>query len=231
MSFLKRRANGYQFQIWVPGDLVPKFFPGAPPGKRRLYTKGLATTDYDLAYAKALTLAGRYKVNFALMRGARPARTAEARQVYDMEMERLRLEKPDQQPGRMDGEDGLHAEQDNLLEQAEKRGWRQHDENDADYEALPLPGELPAKWDATVDYRAETQGKSNVRSDAYALAFSETAAAYLGCRKGDLTAQTVAQHEAIYRLFVDFIGDKPLRKVTRPDAVAFFDVMREFDPD
>jgi len=227
-EYLKQRRKGFAFQIRVPADVRDKL------GKGPVIVKGLRTRDRDLAEARAAQWAGHYKMVFEAMRGDRDAAEDLRRSMFDDQLKRLREEQPEKYQVATAPEDfidGLDLRLDALLDEARARGWQQYDsEEDMRVgNSNPLPEDLQTKFDALGAYKREVEGLPPQRGD-YALPFRELAARYLDTRRDKFTKQTIAQHEAIYRLFSDFLGKKAFAKVTRADAAQFIDEMRDLDP-
>jgi len=224
VDYLLSRRKGYAFQISVPVDLRTKFL-----GKRHI-VKGLGTRDYDIAKARALQLASKYLTVFDSMRSGVDVSAGLRRRMYMDALVRLAAEKPEEYTLDISGddhEDGVGLGLDAVIEEARQRGWWPGDELTP---PDPLPPDLQARWDALVDYRAKLKGIAPPNRITYALPFSECAKLYLDSKLTKTTNQTRSQHEAVYRLFAGFIDDKPLQRVTKLDAVQFFDEALDLDP-
>lgn len=176
-------------------------------------------------------MAGEYKLMFKALEGSPDAAAELGRNIYTEALRDMREDRPELRTfdiGNGQQDDALSLAQDAVLEKARRRGVRVDVEQDE--EPDPLPPDLAAEFQAITDYSREARGEQ-VDRGAYALRFSEAARAYLASRKGTMTQQTTAQHEAVYRLFAGFIGDKAFARVGRGDVVRFLDEVREFDPD
>jgi len=223
-DYLIQRRKGYAFQISVPPDLRAKF------GGKRHVVKGLDTRDYDIAKARALQLAAKHLMQFEAERsGANPS-AGVLRRLYLDALAQLGEDKPEtyvRDLGDGDYDDGTDHMIDGLLAEADGRGWWP----DRDDDPPPLPPDLQARWDALIDYRAKLAGAVPPNTLSYALPFSECSKLYLDTSHTGTTNQTRAQHESVYRLFADFVGDKPLQRVTKLDAVQFFDEVVDLHPD
>lgn len=86
---------------------------------------------------------------------------------------------------------------------------------------------------ALQDAAEELQGRPAGPRPELEPSFIELAASYVdlwAAQSGLKPSNTRQQKEATYRLFGDFIGDRPIRTVRQADAAAFVDALRRMDP-
>jgi integrase len=203
----------------VPPDCQPKL-----KGKR-LIVEALGTSDPRIAEGRKNRRLAYYTTLFAALRGDAEARADVRRDIYALALARAHEERPEAQE--IGDDDGISFAMDLIVDEARQRKVPL---DDAGY-PVELPADLQAQYDALQDYRSEIENRPKPRRDKYALTFSETAQRYLAGKLDKTSNQTRIQHEAVYRLFSGFIGDKPLYKVTKADAVQFFDEVRDFHRD
>jgi integrase len=221
MRYLKRRHNTWWFQIAVPTDCR------AVVGRPMLY-ENLRTADLAVAQAEALRLAGEAKSKFLAVRGAPTQHKADAfisgRLWAAAELARIEreIESPGDRANRRDLVFDLELE----------KALADHGVDDADElgEDNPLPPAVDARLQGI---RAAVQGRRET-PDEFKAPFSRTASDYIKDRQragasNRLTDQTVAQSEAVYRLFAHHIGDRPLLSVERRTATQFFDKVKRLD--
>ncbi len=100
-------------------------------------------------------------------------------------------------------------------------------------EGRELTPEEEVKLAALQDAAAVLRGKRPARRKELEPSFSETAAEYIelwSTQSGLKQSNTRQQKEATFRLFADYISDRPLREVRQVDAASFMDALRRFDP-
>lgn len=221
MRCLKRRHSVWWFQIAVPEECR------AVIGKAMVY-QNLRTSDLSFARAEALRLAGEWKTKFLAVRGGSDLHPSDAflsGKVWALaEIERLQREIADPEERNARRDLVYELELDKALE---GRGL-------LDGRELEEDPKLPATTAARLrGVRAAVQGIKETPEE-YLEPFSRTAAAYLADRQRSgsgvkLTAQTVAQAEAVYRLFKDHIEDATLSLVRRRTASDFFDKVKRLD--
>lgn len=221
MRYLKRRHNQWWFQIAVPEECR------AVVGRAMVY-QNLRTADLAYAQAEALRLAGEWKSKFLTVRGAPTQHPADvfisARLWASGELARIERDIADPEDRAVRREQVFDLELEKVLEE---RGL-------GDASQLENDAELPASVRARLrGIRAAVQGHSETPVE-YQEPFSRTAAAYLSDRQrpgasNRLTDQTVAQSEAVYRLFAHHTNNAPLRLTTRRVASQFFDKIKRLD--
>lgn len=221
MRWLKRRHNTWWFQIAVPADCQAVF------GRRMIY-QNLRTSDLAVAQDRAMVLAGEAREKFRAVRGAPQQHKADAfvsgRLWAIAELARIEREVVDPSD--------RAVRRDLVLELEVERALADH--GVADEDDLGQDRSLPPAVDARLQgIRAAVQGLRET-PDEFKEPFSRTAAAYILDRQrpgasNRLTDQTVAQSEAVYRLFAHHVGDAPLRSVTRRLASQFFDKVKRLD--
>ncbi len=86
-------------------------------------------------------------------------------------------------------------------------------------------------WDAARYFLQQRQGRPAEVPEKYRMTFSEAAKGYLEEQRRDpkakLTAQTLGQYEAVYRLFAEYCRDEPLDRISKGTATKFLgDVSR-----
>jgi len=221
MRYLKWRYNTLWFQIAVPKECR------AVIGQPMLY-RNLRTADLAVAQPQALVLAGEAKEKFRAVRGAPAQHKADAfisGRLWAMaELARIDREIKDA--------DDRAVRRDLVFDVELERALADHGVTDAD--ELDDDNPLPPAVDARLQgIRAAVQGRRET-PDEFKAPFSRTASDYINDRQragasNRLTAQTVAQSEAVYRLFAHHIGDAPLRTTTRRIASQFFDKVKRLD--
>jgi integrase len=227
---LVSRRKGWEFRIRIPKPLQ-----SAMAG-RKVISEGMGTRDRGIAEAKARQRAGHYALLFASLRGSGEASAALRRDAYHGAVKEFAEAAPEAHlidPANPFAGDGVSVVIDDILREAEARGWKEGDEADPDAPSDPLPADLQARMDAIQDHARRAAGDVPPARPEYALPFSEAGRLYLEHRRtlGDMTEQTRSQHESVYRLFAEYVSDKPFAKVTRADATLFLDEMRAFHPD
>jgi integrase len=218
--FLKRRGNRWWFQIAVPEDC--RTMVGCA-----VKAENLRTSDAAVAQARALERAAFWKNRFIAIRGGAGELPADAFAAATeralAEMERIAREVADPQD-RAERQELIYDLE--LQRVLEKRGLADASELE-DYD---LPQLERARL---LGVRAAVQKVKEIPPE-YREPFSRTAAAYLADRQRPgssdrLTDQTVAQMEAVYRLYKDHTSDAPLRMTTRKVAAQFFDKLKRLD--
>lgn len=221
MKYLKRRHSVWWFQIAVPEECR------AVIGKAMVY-QNLRTSDLSFAQAEALRLAGEWKTKFLAVRGGADQHPADAFRSGKLwalaEIERLQREIADPEERSIRHDLVYELELEKVLDE---RGL-------GDGSELEEDRKLPAATAARLrGVRAAVKGIDAIPEE-YQEPFSRTAAAYLADRQRagsgrKVTAQTVAQAEAVYRLFRDHVEDATLRLVKRRTASDFFDKVKRLD--
>jgi len=221
MRWLKRRHNVWWFQIAVPADCQAVF------GRRMIY-QNLRTADLAVAQDRAMVLAGDAREKFRAVRGAPAQHKADAfvsgRLWATAELARIERE--------IENPDDRAIRRDLVFEFELEKAMADHGVVNADelHEHNPLPPAVDARLQGI---RAAVQGRRDT-PDEFKAPFSRTASDYIKDRQragasNRLTDQTVAQSEAVYRLFAHHIGDAPLRMTTRRVASQFFDKVKRLD--
>lgn len=187
----------------------------------------LRTTDQRAAQAQALQLAGKYREEFARLRGSA---TAHPSDVY--EAARVRTRKQVERYAREVADADERIERTSMVYDLALEGALRR-AGVADVAEL-MPGDLSPEVEAELAaIKAVVDGVAGT-PDAYRTPFSRLAADYLKDRQrpgasARLKAQTVAQMEAVYRLFRDHTDDAPLSVATRRVASQFFDKLKRLD--
>lgn len=208
--YLKKRRQGWYFRISVPRDLRADY-------QRDDIVVSLSTRDLTVAQEKRWALVSEYHEDFRRTRGAKSDRPS-----------------PDRKP--------RHVFKETLA--AAREGafrWEDsHDGEDADAAGLGLAiGEITdqidkeeeptatqqAMLDALRARQRELRGKPVQTPCQYREPFSHAAEGYLRERQRDpavaLTKQTEGQEWAVFRLFGDYCGNKPISQVTSREAADF----------
>lgn len=229
-NYLLRRGKSYSFRIAIPKRLRHHF------NGRREIVAALGTRDYDLAKAKALKLAHEYKTRFLALEGRADAQSNLARLMYERtrrEASKGRFEvhylHPDPEKAPPDPYvAGIDFEIEHIVEEeARRRGVNVHT-------GAPLPPDLQARVDALMDARSELQGGPAPPRPEYEPAFRDFADDWLKRwkrRRGHKKTNTAAQYASTIRLFADWWGAGPIRKVRPVDAARFVeDVLKRIPP-
>ncbi len=217
--YLQRRRQRWYFVIAVPKHLRHHF------EDRAKIIQSLKTRDYDVAEAEALKLAGEWKARFRALEGDNDAAERLARAEYEKTKEEALEGKyqafadPAPEQGLFDSIDlGIDLEIERIVEQeAPKRGL-------APWAGDPLPPDLQAKIDALNDARLIRRGMEPEEHIKYEPPFRELAEEWLERwkrRPGRKATNTAAQYASTIRLFSEWWGAKPIRKIKRRDAARF----------
>lgn len=219
-QYLKQRGARWWFQIGVPKDC------------RHAYTGStidinLRTTDQRAAQAQALQLAGKYREEFARLRGSE---TSHPSDIY--EAARVRTQKHIERLGREVADPEERLERTSLVYDLALEGalWRA---GVVDVSEL-MPGDLSPDVEAELAAIKSVVDGVATTPDAFRTPFSRLASDYLKDRQRPgastrLKEQTVAQMEAVYRLFRDHTKDAPLSVCSRRVASQFFDKLKRLD--
>ncbi|MFC4351689.1 DUF6538 domain-containing protein [Fodinicurvata halophila] len=218
--YLLLRGHSWNFRLKVPADLKNKH------GLKIHITEPLGTRDLKVAQDLRWELRAHWTKEFARLRGKPIEERANARGTYWTTREQA--------------EEGLWGRDDDLIgvgidvlvSEVERRTRRSiyDDRNDPETDSDVIDPETQAKIDGLNDFRKYQSGEEVTPAPVYAMTFSEAGKAYLEANRGVLVEQTRLQYETAARLFAEHVDDKPVSKVTARDAVAFFDIIRRFDP-
>ncbi len=219
-DYLLRRGKSYSFRIAVPARLRRHF------NGRREIVQALGTRDYDIAKAKALKLAHEHKMRFLALEGRKDAQSNVARLEYERTRQEalsgafevhLLAPDPDEAPPNPHVT-GIDFEIERIIEEeARRRGVNVHAGD-------PLPADLQARIDALQDASRELRGEPAPPRAEYEPPFRELADDWLKqwkARPGRKPSNTGAQYASTIRLFADWWGAKPIRKVRPVDAAKF----------
>jgi integrase len=221
-QFMKRRRNTWYSNIAVPADLRIHY------NNRSIIEKTLRTTDQNLAQARARRLKGNYDLQFQALRGQPGAQHILGRNIYKDNLGLVR-------DGGMiasgplinSEEEGIELAYeisiDEIVAEAERRGYNRDN----------LPPDLEARADGLMDGREEYYEGEVAPRIEYEPTFKEIADTWLDdwkSKNGNKETNTVAQYESTIRLFESYHGPEPTRRITRRNAVAFFDDLATFDP-
>lgn len=219
VQYLKQRGTRWWFQLSVPERLRSSF-------RKSIIEENLRTRDAGAAQVKALERASYWKQQFDLHRAVDTGRPAEVYQANYAEA----LRKIDWINHKFHDEDDrdfqLDLLEDSVLQPEMRRlGYIDRSEiKDGD-----LDPEAEVAFRAIV---AARRGEREVPAE-YRTPVSKLAAAFIADRQRDprdrLTAQTVAQMEAVFRLFRDHIDDGALSTVDKRVATEFFDRVKLLD--
>ncbi|WP_431855004.1 DUF6538 domain-containing protein [Azospirillum sp.] len=213
LRFLKQRRQTWYFRIGVPADLRAKV------GKADI-VESLQTRDLSLAQKLRWDRAAHWSKAFDAMRGNAPQEQPWA--VYRETLDEARTGAFGGAFADADGPDsGVSQALSAIAEE-----WERKNPNPD----TPIDPVTQARIDALNDYQREVQGRTVKAKSAYGMPFGECAKKYLDSVKPELKKQTICQYEAVFRLFKDFIADKPMRLITLKDAVGFLDIVAQFDP-
>ncbi|MBB4286754.1 site-specific integrase [Roseospira goensis] len=212
LRYLKKRRQTWYFRLTVPPDLRDKL------GKTEI-VESLGTRDLSLAQSRRWDWRATWEDRFDALRGNERQDRAAIRETYKRTLQEARdgfLGKPEGDEHEFTIGDTISA----LVEQGERKTKQ-------DGEVDPI---TEAKIHALQDYAAERRGETVKTKAVYAMTINEAAKRYLDAIAKEITLQTRGQYEATFRLFADFMDDKPLRDVTRRDAAAFLEELARFSP-
>ncbi len=219
-SYLKQQHNTWYFRIKIPPDLR-EFFDG-----KQEIVETLKTADLSIAQIKRLEKVAHWKNEFNRMRGNTDALKINAREIYHKTLEEEReggYEITDED----EGDTGPGIVIDYLLSKASKELDKPEDE----IEPSDLDDETRAKLDALVDYQKEQRtGRKTKPKQTYQETFEETAEQYIEYASKEWTSQTTGQTEAVFRLFKDYIKNRPLALVREEDVAGFLDEAETLSP-
>ncbi len=215
LRYLKQRRQAWYFRIGVPADLRDKI------GKVDI-VESLQTRDLSVAQTRRWERVAHWTRTFEEMRG-----NAESVpwKVYRETLNQARAGAFGDAVRDGQGDEVSSSGVDFALEAIETEWLKANPDVDA-----PLPAAIQAKVDALNDYAKESAGKTLKIKPEYGMPFSECCKKYLADVKAELTNQTYGQYQAVFRLFSDFIKDKPMRLIGPKDAINFLDVISTFDP-
>ena len=229
-DYLLRRGRSYSFRIAVPVRLRRHF------NGRREVVLALGTRDYDIAKAKALKLAHEHKMRFLALEGRAEAQANVARFEYEKTRKEalegtfeVHLSSSDPDEAAPDPYvTGIAFEIERIVqEEAPRRGVNVEVGDD-------LPPDLQARVDALQDARRDLQGEPVPPRVEYEPAFRELAEDWLKqwkARPGRKPSNTSAQYASTIRLFADWWGAKPIRRVRPVDAARFVEeVLKRLPP-
>jgi len=231
-KYLKQHGRAYYFRIAVPAHLRPHF-----KGKSEI-VESLGTRDFDIAKAKAYSLAHEHLMRFRALEGSEDIHQALARQEYERTRRealeggyRVRMDPDDEDtlPGHIRGELlGIQFEIDKIVdEEAPRRGIRVHN-GDA------LPEDMQARLDALNHAHAELTGTNPEPLAKYEPTFKELGDQWLKqwkARPGRRESNTAKQYASTIRLFSDWWGPRPIRGVRGKDGARFIEeVLKRLPP-
>ncbi len=211
--YLKLRGRKWWFQISVPNDFRAKY-------AKATIQENLHTSDRALAERKALQRAAFWHREFDIDRKLQERRDPHA--VYQETSRQIEWIK------RTYADPRERGEQIDLLWD----GWLAPELRRLGYfDAGEIKeGEVDPEVEAAIAAIRNARSNRSEPPPEYQTSFSEIAERYLEDRQRHeaeaLKAQTVAQMEAVYRLFNDHIGGKALATVDRKVATAFIDKVK-----
>lgn len=157
-------------------------------------------------------------------KSAPPDPVPSPREVYYGALDRLR-DDPTVRLGREGDLDAVDISIDAVLDNERKQ------QGVADVSKLEnISPVAAAHIDALEARRTELLGERPVAPKKYALSLSEAIRGYLETARARKTAQTAGQAEAVLRLFLGYIGDRPVNQLTKRDVRGFIEEVERFDP-
>lgn len=229
---LKQRRQAWYFSMRVPVDVVGVI------GKREVVSS-LGTRDLSVAQGKRWALAAEWTAKFEVARGARKWTPAEIetkagaefrehlRQLEEVNETRenlsLFLELETERHGREELTDEAYA-----ISRARMLAAR------ARLDALDgQPSETPSVFGRSAIDRVTLRPVTEA-ARGRGMAFKEAADAFLKQAQRDqsakLTAQTIGQYEATFRLFDDWADRPGLTQVSRAQAADFLEAVSKLSP-
>lgn len=210
-QYLKRRGNRWYFQIAVPLALQPLL-------KKKTIEESLKTADLKVAQTHAFERAAHWRRQFKIDSGSARALP---REVFHRTLEETRQRIAWIERSFHDDNDrDFHLDQlqANWLDpELARLGYLDHSEI--------REGDLAPDVVAALDAVSLARSGGGATPPEYLAPFSELAADFISDRQRDpserLTAQTIGQMEATYRLFRDHIADAALSTVTPKVAAEF----------
>jgi integrase len=219
MAALKARHNKWEARVRVPQALRAEL-----GGKEHLY-RTLTATDKRAAKLEATAWEVSLKTGWAARLAAGDAQQqASIRQLYSTfrtlaEQGHFTAEVGNPDPmGYDEVTEGIDLTLSLMADAAEDR---------------PLTVEEQAKVWALNDTRDAHMGQKVKRREELQATFRELAEDYMKLWRiepGRRETNTEQQKVATFDLFASFFGERPLRQVTRADASAFADALRQLDP-
>lgn len=220
--YLKRRRHTWFFQIGIPAAVRSHF------GGVVKIVKTTGCRDVADAQPIALRWAAEYQRRFRLARTSGSVGGA-PREVYREKLAALEAGLF----GVVIAPGGVEMDQDGIEHPYDHEGDAILVEIDALVAVLPVgkDGEpvLDARTQALLAALNDYRRPRKTERAEYAMAFSEAAERALESKR-ELTAHTVGQYRTMYRLFVDFVGDKALALVKKRDVAEYLDVLAKLDP-
>ena len=222
--YLKRRHQTWYFNMAIPRHLRQHF-----DGKSMI-VQSLKTRDLRVAQPLALKLAAEWQTRFRTLEGDDDEAERLARIEYEKTKEEalegkyqlfwgLKGMDPDPEFGLLDPvREGIDFTIQQIVEdEAPKRGL-------VPLAGDPLPPDLQARVDALNDARRILDDEEPVNRTKYEPPFRELAERWLEQwkrRPGRKATNTAAQYASTIRLFSEWWGSKPIRKVKKRDAARF----------
>lgn len=227
LRYLLKRGHSWYFRMAVPRDLRATL-------KRPTIVQAMNTRDLTRAKAERWAMVTAWTAQFDRVRveaGTKPDGRS-PREVYRQTIEWAREafpESPDY-TGAPEEDDpstlGLELEAEPLLERLDRE----------EFDGIPadFTPQESARLAALKSRMSELAGRRADTPPQYRMSVQEASAGYLRDRKRDPaerpTEQTLAQAEAVYRLFGGFWKERPFADLKGADAAEFLDIIGSFSP-
>ena len=214
MVSLRQHRLRWRATVRIPTHLVGHY------GGKRFLSRHLATSDRREAALLADAWETGLRIEWAQLSGKSETSRAAIRELYSSlrgEAERGEFQLfagPEDDPVL----EGIDHEIDKLADAIEGR---------------ELSAIEAAKLAALQDASATLQNRRPPRRRELEPSFSELANEYVALwatQSGLKDSNTRQQKEATFRLFGEFVADRPIREVSQADAAAFINALRQTDP-